>query len=112
VSYAIHCGGKPSGVTASPDNQACAYTADFSGTISVPVAQTVTYVWSVPRIGDVPGGTLTFSGPGQQKVVLPDVTVTANKLVNRFVVTLRVTSPGGGVAGGTATCSSIVKGIG
>ena len=107
VTYAIHCGGKPSRLTATPSKHACPYTADFSGTISVPVAQTVTYEWSVSHISEVPGGTLTFTGAGQQTVILPNVTVNTSKVTNSFVVTLRVTSPGGGLSGGTAMCSSI-----
>jgi hypothetical protein len=106
VQYKVNCGGKPSAVTPVSAVKPCPFTTSFGGTITVPIAQTVTYEWAVSNGGTVPGGTLTFTDAGSKPVSINNITVNTQKVLNDFVVGLRVTSPGGGYATGAAKCSS------
>jgi hypothetical protein len=105
TSFSVTCGGKVTKPVPDTPKAICPFTTYFRSAISVQYAQDVTYQWHIS------GGTVTepetvhFSGPGSVMVLSPDVTVMTKKLINDFTVSLKVTSPGGGFAGGAAKCS-------
>jgi hypothetical protein len=103
----VTCGGLPSAPIPAMTHKLCPYTTYFTATISAAYTpQDVTYDWKEKDGTIAPGGTLHFAkGDGPKTVTSPDVTIMTKNLLSRSPMTVRVTSIGGGIVTGGATCS-------
>jgi hypothetical protein len=110
TTFTMACGAKASDVTVNAGDSTkaqCPYSTSFHGTISSTVAlANVTYEWRASGKSDpVKTGTLTFTKAGSVTVDSPSVTVMTKSILNDFVVSLVVTSPGGTRATAAAKCT-------
>jgi hypothetical protein len=106
-TFAMHCGGKVTGMAPATKRSACPFETAFSATVSVPTAESVHYQWHLNDGTVIDSGTLTFTAAGSQKLTSPTVTVLTKSTKQLYAVTLHLTDKGSRSATGTASCSVI-----